>query len=57
MKNYSFTVVLYDSGLPYPDKESAEKDCREWGEGIAATENCQMAICEVKCEDEEDEAA
>jgi hypothetical protein len=57
MKNYMFVVTLFDSGLPYPDKESAEKDCREWAEDLSHNENCQIASFSVKLEDEEDEAA
>ena len=57
MKNYMFVVTLFDSGLPYPDKESAEKDCREWAEDLSHNENCQIASLSVKLEDEEDEAA
>jgi hypothetical protein len=51
VENYTFTVILYDSGLPYPNKEDALHDCREWAEGIAATENCQIATIEVKVDE------
>lgn len=51
MPSYTMTVILMDSGLPYPDKESAEKDAKEWGEGLAISENCMLA--EVKVTEDE----
>lgn len=47
MPNYTFTVTLMDSGLPYPTKEEAEKDAKEWADEIATTENCMVAKVEV----------
>lgn len=51
MKTYKFIITLYDTGLPYPDRASAEKDADEWAQGIADTENCLVADVQV---DEED---
>ena len=52
MKSYMFMVTLIDSGLPYPNKEEALKDCREWAETISHTEGCQIADVQVKDEDD-----
>jgi hypothetical protein len=52
MPNYTFTIVLMDSGLPYPDLKSAKKDAEEWATEIAQSENCLVASVKV----EEDES-
>ena len=57
MKTYMFVVTLIDTGLPYPDEESAMKDCREWAEEMSQTEGCEIALIEVKCEDDDKVAA
>jgi hypothetical protein len=50
MDNYTFKVVLVDSGLPYSTKEDAEHDAREWADGIADSENCMVAEVTVEKE-------
>jgi hypothetical protein len=47
MKTYKFIVTLYDSGLPYPSREEAEKDANEWATNLAVQENCQIANVQV----------
>lgn len=47
MPNYKFIITLYDSGLPYPDKESAKEAADEWAADIADTEDCQVANVQV----------
>jgi hypothetical protein len=48
MPNYTFTVTLMDSGLPYATKEEAEKDAKEWADEIAAVDGaCMVAKVEV----------
>lgn len=47
----TFTVTLCDTGLPYPDNESAQKDADEWAQGIADMENCMVAKVTVTEED------
>lgn len=43
MKLYTFYITLTDTGLPYPDYESALKDADDWATGIADTENCMVS--------------
>lgn len=47
MKNYTFIITLYDSGLPYPNREEAQKDADEWAQEIADSENCVVANVQV----------
>jgi hypothetical protein len=53
MPLYKFIVTLYDGGLPYPDRESAEKDAWEWANEMSQSENCQIAHVQVDLEDDE----
>jgi hypothetical protein len=41
-KLYNMTIRLMDTGLPYPNKESAEQDATEWAQSIADSENCMI---------------
>jgi len=50
METYTFIVTLVDSGLPYPDKESAQKDADEWAQGLGDQEMCQVAEVKVQRE-------
>jgi len=47
MPNYTMTITLMDSGLPYPNKESAKKDAEDWATELAEGENCMVAKVEV----------
>ncbi len=47
MKNYNMTIRLMDTDLPYPSKESAQKDAEEWAQGIADQEGCMVVDVEV----------
>lgn len=51
MESYTFIVTLMDSGLPYPNKESAQKDADEWAKGLGDQENCMVAEVKVVLED------
>ena len=51
MKLFTFTVTLIDSGLPYPDLTSAQKDADEWAQEIAQTETCTVAEVKVTEDD------
>lgn len=55
MKSYSFIITLVDTGLPYPDLESATNDAKEWADEIAVGENCMVAKVEVQ-EETDDES-
>jgi hypothetical protein len=50
MDNYTFIVTLVDSGLPYPDKESAQKDANEWAQSLGNQELCEVAEVKVQRE-------
>jgi hypothetical protein len=41
-----------DTGLPYPDLESARKDADEWAHSIADSENCMVVDVEVMEQEE-----
>jgi hypothetical protein len=47
MKLYTFELTLTDSGLPYPNIESAKKDAEEWAKDLADSENCTVSQVKV----------
>lgn len=48
MKHYTMEITLVDSGLPYTDKEDAEKAANEWAKELASGENCMVGKVVVR---------
>jgi hypothetical protein len=50
MPSYTFIITLYDSGLSYPDRETALKAAETQAEGIA--DSAEYNIKDVQVEEE-----